>query len=85
MAKPQPQPAPVNSPENSTELSSTDRLEFAVAAERFRNAQLQVQNAQLALEVATMRWDVEKTRIKTMYVLRDNDQIDPNTGKILRP
>jgi hypothetical protein len=66
------------------DLSVQDRLEFSIAAERFRNAQLQVQNAQLALEVAQMRWDIEKNRIKTTYNLQDADQVDPNSGKILR-
>jgi hypothetical protein len=82
MAKPT-QPAS-NAPERQNELSDKDRLEFAIAAERFRNAQLQVQNAQLALEVAQMRWDAEKARIKNTYVLQDADQVDPYTGKIIR-
>ena len=85
MAKPtQPQPSAQNAPGILTELSVNDRLEFSIAAERHRNALLQVQNAQLALEVAQMRWDAEKTRIKTVYNLQDADQVDSNTGKILR-
>lgn len=87
MAKPNSsasQPGSQNPMEYATDLSGTDRFEFSIAAERFRNAQLQMQNAQLALEVAQMRWDAEKYRIKVAYSLKDSDQIDPNTGKILR-
>jgi hypothetical protein len=73
-----------NQPVPASELSITDRLEFALMVEQFRSAQLTLQNAQLTMQLAEMRLDAAKNRIKVTYNLQNQDQIDPVSGRITR-
>lgn len=81
---PQPQAEPEPSEPPATELSTVDRLEFMLVIEQFRAAQMGVENARLQMQLAQMRLDGEKIRLKNAYGLRDSDQVDSGTGRIMR-